>query len=360
MPGFTGSHVAMYNPSNGVTIPYGETGPSSASNRPALPITPIVTSTQSGHTEYVVVCQSPTSGLIVMQHAYDTLVANSETQWNTFLWTGTSSVNTAVMAYPIDLISDPRPTVSATVYTYDTSGYIWQLTGFSSSGVWNNITPSTVTGGKLVPVASYQPYNLFGPGKLTNDAGSVSYMRYMTFDGSGALYALYFRPILPATSGCVLSVQRWTGAGTTWTDLTSGNSMIEHQSFGISNNTSFGVFGAISGNVILSSPYAGTSGNSWIAYNYTGSSWGSFVPYPTGYGIAQATTPTGVIEQFTLAVSAAAPDGFAVVKLGGGGATTSGSLIYNASSGDIYNIGGISGEPTNAITVTLFPSRSPT
>ena len=159
MPVYVGSRVVMYNPITGLPMQYGSTGP--GLYRPATPITPFATSQQSGHTEYVVVCQSPTSGLIVMEHAYDALVANSTTTWSWYQWTGTSNVNESTMAYPVDLVSDPRPTVSATVYTYDTSGYIWKNVGFSSNGTWSNITPANVTGGKLVPVAPYQPYNLF-------------------------------------------------------------------------------------------------------------------------------------------------------------------------------------------------------
>ena len=352
---YTGSRVVMYNPITGLPMQYGSTGPDGY--KPATPITPFATSQQSGHTEYVVVCQSPTSGLIVMEHAYDALVANSTTTWSWYQWTGTSNVNKSTMAYPVDLVSDPRPTVSATVYTYDTSGYIWKNVGFSSNGTWSNITPANVTGGKLVPVAPYQPYNLFQAGATTNDAGSASYMRYMTFDGSGTLYALYFRTI--SSANCYLSVQQWTGAGTAWNDITSGNATVEATSFGISNNVSFGVFSSVSGNVILSSPNVGTSGNSWIAYNYTGGSWGSFVSQPTGYALAQATTATSVTEQYSVEASASATDGYETIKLGAG-VSASGSLIYNANSGDIYNIGGVSAEPTNAISVTLWPSRSPT
>ena len=62
---YVGSRVVMYNPITGSPMQYGSTGP--IGYRPVTPITPFATSQQSGHTEYVVVCQSPTSGLIVME-----------------------------------------------------------------------------------------------------------------------------------------------------------------------------------------------------------------------------------------------------------------------------------------------------
>jgi len=339
------------------------------------PLTRIVSSTQSGYHEYVVATNDQNNATWNISHINEIqsngLSSNSSTgdyngniTWDIFYYTGVNTAPTGG-AIPIDIIADARTTVSSTIYTYDTSGHVYRCVGFSSSAVWTNITPAALTATSVMPIAS--TYSISNSGYINTIPALPPYVNTLSCDSSGSLYALYYRPVTPSTSGYVLNVQRWTGIGTTWVDITSGVSLVE--GFTMASNTAVGTvcgaFSSVSGSVVLSSPLlktiGATSGTQWVIYLSTSSTSGAWVNYLTtygGYGIATAVNTNGFQEEYTMQSSATTST--QITKFGIVGVLYTGTIIVSAASGDIYNIGGVSAEPTNALTVTLFPSRSPT
>ena len=375
--------VLAYFPDLGLsgTVSVGNLGGGGGAT-PETPLTRIVTTMQSGYYEYVVAAndgKNKTWNISFINEVqsdgmqsghstglYNTFNGQYGSVWNTIYYKGSSAIPTTD-AIPIDIIAHPTPQ-SSTIYTYDCSGLIYSCVGFSSSAVWTNITPSSLTGSSIVPVTTNIYYAASGQVSFFTQ-GSPLYMSFqanggsntLAFDSSGYLYALYYR-VVPG--GVALNVQKWTGVGTSWIDTTSGNALFESNAFSSSTpmGVSFGAFSSVSGSIIISSPTLKTTGSTsgtqlamYMPITATSGMWENYLTTYAGYGFATALNTSGNQEEYTLQSSAI--NGISLVKFSIATSVYSGTVITSAAVGDIYNIGGVSSEPTNQIIITAWDNN---
>jgi Kelch motif len=316
---------------------------------------PIVKCGQSGHVEYVTAMtnySTISSAVVIVRYDTSTSTWGYATVYECF----PHKIPDRAFPTIVDMRVDPF--ASNTVYTYDRVGRIGKCVGFTSgSAVFTNITsPLGATSISSTTQTYVSVVNLSIAPKLHH--------AYLAVDKDGSLHAMYTRVIYQDEfdTDCVLCVLKYSGTGTDWTDITSGNPIFESATVSM-GAAICGIFDTLSGDIMVGSPLLdqnyGTDQPPLAAYK--NGVWEYILPIiPVGrncLGYTQMTDISGITSIYTNFGDEGLGTVMKIGFTGGGGTSgggTTGTVITHAASGDLYNIGGVSSEPTDHIIVTAW------